>query len=75
MTAVTETKVTDPIEDYRVAMFEELGFSHTEAEALCGATRTVYVKEHSYSVRLSHHDVRKHMDQGCTATQILRIFI
>lgn len=75
MTATTTgNTITDPVSDYRVAMFEELGFSHGEAECLRDAYKSVNVNGNTYHMKLSHHDVRKHMEQGASAHQILAIF-
>lgn len=73
----TETPGVTPREslvEHRIAMFEELGFSKEEAELLHASFIDVKIGDKMYKNRLSHHDIRKHMSQGCTAELILKIF-
>lgn len=60
--------------DHRVAMFEDLGFSRIESEKLHESFRNILINGKRYEIRLSHHDVKKHLNQGATHRQIIRIF-
>lgn len=63
MAGTTETKV----ENFRLSMWEELGFDDDQALALLWARGTD-------GFYLSHHDVRKYLAGGATHDQIVHIF-
>ena len=67
------------LQEYRVMMFEEIGFSSEDAEKLSQAHRSVSVKSKSgnrnYNVRVDYHYVQKMLDNGATKDQVLRILL
>lgn len=58
---------TDDIAAFRLLMWIELGFTAAQAEALLWAKGL-------NGFDLSHHDVKKYLDAGCTHQQIVDIF-
>lgn len=86
MTAARSTSASKPKEkdkneglrEYRIESIENLGFSKREAKALGSSTIGMYTynngSSHRYDMPLTHHEIRKHMSQGASIDQILRIF-
>jgi hypothetical protein len=76
--ATTDT-TRESLEDFRVAMLEELGFTKEQSILLSEAQRTCTVKgvkgapNRYYSIRVDHHYVRGLLDRGATTEQVLRI--
>lgn len=77
-TTDTDNQVLD---DFRVTMIEELGFSHEEAVKLAEAYYTQSIKgpkggePRQYDLRVDHHYIRRLMDKGATREQILKILL
>lgn len=78
--ATTDTN-KQSLEEHRVTMLEELGFSNEEATKLDQSYRTSVVKgkkraeDRRYEIRVDHHYVRKLLDAGATKDQVLRILL
>lgn len=78
--ATTDTN-KQSLEEHRVMMLEELGFSNEEAVKLDQSYRTSIVKgkkrveDRRYEIRVDHHYVRKLLDAGATKDQVLRIVL
>lgn len=58
---------TDDIAAYRLLMWIDLGFTPEQAEVLLWA-------KGMDGLDLSHHDVKKYLDAGCTHQQAVDIF-
>jgi len=76
--ATTDTS-EQTLQEYRVMMFEEIGFSSEDAEKLSQAHRSVSVKSkngfRNYDVRIDYHYVQKMLDNDATKDQVLRILL
>lgn len=78
--ATTDTN-KQSLEEHRVTMLEELGFSNEEASKLDQSYRTSVVKgkkrveDRRYEIRVDHHYVRKLLEAGATKDQVLRILL
>jgi len=78
--ATTDTN-KQSLEEHRVTMLEELGFSNEEATKLDQSYRTSVVKgkkrveDRRYEIRVDHHYVRKLLEAGATKDQVLRILL
>lgn len=60
--------MANELDEFRHDMFIECGFSEEEAFCLVNARGVD-------GFRLSHHDVRRYLDQGATHRQVLDIFL
>ncbi len=76
---VPEYAEEDRLVIYRVAMIEELGFSHEDSVKLAAATKLVSEIVVSgfrhHDVPISWHDVDKLLQAGATKDQVLRIIL
>jgi len=75
--ATTDTNMTS-LEEYRVMLIAELGFSNEDAAKLSDSFRTSVVKgevNRRYAIRVDHHHVRQLLDSGATKDQVLRILL
>lgn len=71
-------QIVDPVVRHRVERFVELGFSHPEARLLEKCHEGSFITSGSSTsyceTRLSHHTVRKHIENGATKEQIVAIY-
>lgn len=79
--AETKDILQEKLDEYRVTVFEELGFSNEEAELLANAKKVVTTKSdltgriYIYEVPVYHGDIEKMLKAGATKDQVLRIIL